>query len=98
MSILDELRDHPCHAAAVVALGELEQQAHGHPIEARAYDDGFIALEMLGEDWRVMLSLEPDPTKSGWHWVRINPARIEVGVLEEIDRLGPLLRSCVTTP
>lgn len=96
MSILDELRDHPCHAAAVVALADLERRAHGHPIEARACYDGSIALEIRGEDWRVLLSLEADPAESGWHWVRIRPAKLVSGDLDDIARLGPLIRSCVT--
>lgn len=98
MSILDELRDHPCHAAAVVALADLERQAHGHPIEARAYDDGSIALEMRGDCWRVLLSLEADHTESGWHWVRIDPGKVASGDLDDIVRLGPLIRSCVIPP
>lgn len=98
VSILDELWVHPCHAAAVVALGELEQQAHGHPIEARACDDGSIALELRGDRWRVLLSLEPDHTESGWHWVRIEPAKLASGDLGDIARLGPLIRSCLDTP
>lgn len=95
MAILDELRDHPCHAAAEAALAELVQQAHGQPIGARACDDGSIALELCGDRWRVLLSLEPDPTESGWHWVRIDPAKLASGDLDDIARLGPLIRSCL---
>lgn len=93
--ILEHLRGHPCHAAAAAALPALVAVAHGQPVEARACDDGSIALEIQGADWRVLLPLEPSPAESGWSWVRINPARLECGRLDDMGRLGPLIRSCL---
>ena len=95
MMILEHLADHPRHDAAAAALPALVAVAHGQPIEARACDDGSIALEIRGDDWRVLLSLEPSPAESGWSWVRINPARVECGKLDNIADLGPLIRSCL---
>ena len=93
---LDHLADHPCHGAAAAVLPELVSVAHGQPIKARAYDDGLIALEIWGDDWRVLLCLEPDPAESGWSWVRINPGGMVIGGLNDIARLGPLIRSCLS--
>jgi hypothetical protein len=96
MSSLDHLVGHPCHAAATEALAGLIAVAHGQPIKARACDDGSIALEIWGDDWRVLLCLEPDPAESGWSWVRINPAVLKTGRLDDIARLGSLIRSCLS--
>ena len=93
--ILEHLADHPCHGAAAAALPALAAVAHGQPIKARACDDGSIALEIWGDDWQVLLSLEPDPAESGWCWVRINPPRVECGRLDDSEKLGPLIRSCL---
>ena len=100
MGSLDELRDHPCYPAAVGALAELVLHAHGCPIDARACDDGSIALEIReGDGWRVLLSLEPDPADSGWAWVYVGQTapvpRLTTGNLSDIDRLGPWIQACL---
>jgi hypothetical protein len=91
-SILSDLEDHPCHAAAEVALAELVKHSHGHPIEARGCYDGSIALEMFGEGWRVLLSLEPNPDDSGWSFVRVFNLCIATGNLDNIALLSPLIK------
>jgi hypothetical protein len=53
-----------------------------HPCHG-ACDDGSIALEIWGDDWRVLLCLEPDPAESGWSWVRINPGGMVIGGLDD---------------
>jgi hypothetical protein len=91
-SILSDLEDHPCHTAAEVALAELVKHSHGHPIEARGCDDGSIALEMFGEGWRVLLSLEPNPDDSGWSFVRVFYPFVVIGNVDNIALLSPLIK------
>lgn len=91
-SILSDLEDHPCHKAAEVALAELVKHSHGHPIEARGCYDGSIALEMFGEGWRVLLSLEPSPDDSGWSFVRVFYPFVAIGNVDNIALLSPLIK------
>ena len=91
-SILSDLEDHPCYAAAEVALAELVKHSHGHPIDARCCDDGSIALEIFGEGWRVLLCLEADHTESGWSFVRVFNPLIATGNLDNIALLSPLIK------
>lgn len=90
--ILSDLEDHPCYAAAQVALAELVKHSHGHPIEARCCYDGSIALEMFGEGWRVLLCLEADHAESGWSFVRVFNPCIATGNLDNIALLSPLIK------
>lgn len=100
MDVLDALVGHPCHAAAAAALPALLRCAPGHTVMARACSDGSIALEVRGDGWRVLVTLEPEPEESGWVWVcvagrKVGTPELEVGRLDEMDKLGMFLAKTI---
>lgn len=98
--VLAPLVGHPCYAAAAATLPALLRLVPGHAVLARGCDDGSIALEVRGDGWRVLVTLEPEPEESGWIWVCVapcggGPPQLEVGPLHEMDRLGMFLAKII---
>jgi hypothetical protein len=100
MDVLAPLVDHPCYADAVAVLPALLRCAPGHTAMARACSDGSIALEVRGDGWRALVTLEPEPEESGWVWVcvagrKVGTPELEVGRLDEMDKLGMFLAKTI---
>ena len=96
MDVLAPLVDHRCYADAVAVLPALLRCAPGHTVIAWACSDGSIALEVRGDGWRALVTLEPEPEESGWVWVCVagrkgDTPELEVGRLDEMDKLALFL-------
>lgn len=91
---LNAIRDHPLYHDTMAVLQTLrvalqdpgKDRVPLPPTIVRAVDDGSVAIEMRSEFWRLLVSIESNPSESGWSVVSASSlgSRLELGNLDSM--------------